>query len=80
MKVRIKKWGNSASIRVPSALMDAADLSIDQEVDLREENGFLVVDPLRIPHYDLDDLLADITEDDLHPETSTGHAVGNEVW
>lgn len=30
--------------------------------------------------YSLENLLADITEQNLHPEFETGYAVGKEVW
>jgi antitoxin component of MazEF toxin-antitoxin module len=33
----------------------------------------------RKKRYDLDAMLATITEDQLHPETDTGYSVGNEV-
>ena len=39
MLTTVKKWGNSASIRIPSLIMDAAKLNLDDEVDIREEGG-----------------------------------------
>lgn len=36
--------------------------------------------PAEQPKYTLDDLLADITPDNLHHEIDTGDAVGNEAW
>jgi antitoxin MazE len=45
MQVLIKKWGNSASVRIPAAVMAAASLSVDQAVEVREENGRIVIDP-----------------------------------
>ena len=43
----IKKWGNSASVRIPSAIMQAARLDLDAAVDVREEDGRIVIDPIR---------------------------------
>lgn len=33
-----------------------------------------------IPKYDLDELLAGITEDNIHPEVDSGPPVGKEFW
>ena len=46
MRVLVKKWGNSASVRIPAAVMEAAALSIDQPVDIREEDGRVVIEPI----------------------------------
>lgn len=75
----IKKWGNSASVRIPAVIMEAARLSLDETVDVREEDGRIVIEPMRQREYDLDALLADITPENLHAEVSFGPAVGKEV-
>ena len=33
MLVTVKKWGNSASIRIPVGIMEAARLHLDDQVD-----------------------------------------------
>lgn len=43
-------------------------------------NPNLALTPLPKPEFTLDELLESITEDNLHRETDTGHAVGNEAW
>ena len=53
---------------------------IDQPVDIREENGRVVIEPVTTPVYDLDELLAAITPDNLHEEIDFGPPVGKEVW
>ncbi|QBB71370.1 AbrB/MazE/SpoVT family DNA-binding domain-containing protein [Pseudolysobacter antarcticus] len=80
MRVLVKKWGNSASVRIPAAIMDAASLSLDDVVDVREEGGSIVIEPVRPSEFDLAQLLADITPENLHTEISFGNAVGNEVF
>jgi len=41
----VKKWGNSASVRIPAAIMEAAHLDLDDAVDVREESGRIVIEP-----------------------------------
>ena len=58
MKVIVKKWGNSASVRIPASVMEAAHLSLDQPVDVREEAGRIVIEPVREEEFDLAELVA----------------------
>jgi antitoxin MazE len=79
MRVIVKKWGNSASVRIPAAVMDAAKVRLDQAVDVREESGRIIIEPVRAPAFELDALVAEITEENRHGEIDSGKAVGNEV-
>ena len=78
MRVTVKKWGNSASVRIPAAVMAAANLSIDANVDVREEQGRIVIEPIVPTEDELDALLAGITPDNLHEAIDFGPAIGRE--
>ena len=78
MQVLVKKWGNSASVRIPAAVMEAAKLSLDQPVDIREEAGRVIIEPIATQEFDLAELLAGITDDNLHEEIEFGRPVGKE--
>jgi len=80
MRVLVKKWGNSASIRIPAAIMQAARLHLDEPVDVREEQGRIVIEPIRREAYDLAELVAGITDENRHEPITTGGPVGREVW
>lgn len=80
MRVNIKKWGNSASVRIPHSVMTAANLHVDQAVEVREEDGRVVIEPIQSLSYDLDKLLAGMTPDTFHDEVDFGAPVGKEVW
>jgi len=80
MKTTVKKWGNSASVRIPAAVMQAARLRLDEPVDVREEAGRVVIEPLRRKQYDLKELVKGITRNNLHEEIDFGDPVGKEVW
>jgi antitoxin MazE len=79
MRVTVKKWGNSASVRIPAAIMEAAHLKLDETVDIREEGGCIVIEPVRPARYDLAQLLAGITPANLHSEVDFGGPVGKEA-
>jgi len=79
MRVIVKKWGNSASVRIPAGIMEAARLNLNDPVDVREEGGRIVIEPIRSNEYDLARLLAGITPENLHTEVNFGAPVGKEL-
>lgn len=79
MRVLVKKWGNSASVRIPAAVMEAAKLSVDQPVDIREEAGRVIIEPVREPRFDLAELLSAVTDENIHDEIDFGAPVGKEL-
>jgi antitoxin MazE len=80
MKVTVKKWGNSAAVRIPASVMEAMDLDLDEVVEVREEKGRIVIEPVRQKTYVLDDLLKRITAKNRHEAVDFGSAQGKEVW
>lgn len=74
----VKKWGNSPAVRLPAAVMEAAQLSLEQAVEVRAENGRIVIEPAA-PTYNLDELLAGITANNLHDEQDFGLSQGKEL-
>ena len=79
MRTAIKKWGNSASVRIPIAVMQAAHLDIDEAVDVREESGRIVIEPAQTKEYDLAELVKRINRKNLHGEVEFGGPRGKEV-
>jgi len=80
VKVLVKKWGNSAAVRIPAAVLAAAGLRVDQPVDVREEQGRIIVEPILAEALDLAMLVAGITNENRHDAIEMGSAAGQEVW
>jgi antitoxin MazE len=80
MKVLVKKWGNSAAVRIPVAVMEAAHLNLDQIVDVKEEHGRIVIEPDRSKDFSLEELVNEINSENLHDPVDTGRAMGREIW
>lgn len=80
MKAVVKKWGNSAAVRIPAAAMQAAKLRLDEPVDVRADGRRIVIEPVKRTEYDLKTLLSGITPENLHDETDFGKPVGKEAW
>lgn len=77
MRVEVQKWGNSAAVRVPAPALKDAGMQVGQRLELRVEQGRLVMEPAR---ESLDDLLARMTPENKHGLALEGPAVGTEVW
>ncbi|WP_420428560.1 AbrB/MazE/SpoVT family DNA-binding domain-containing protein [Kordiimonas sp.] len=79
MKAVVKKWGNSAAVRIPAALMEAAHLTLEQVLDVREEGGRLIIEPVEEETVSLEELVAGITDDNRHDDIDFGKPVGQEM-
>jgi antitoxin MazE len=80
MRATVKKWGNSAAVRIPASVMEAMSLDLDEVVEIREEKGRIVIEPARQKDYALNDLLKGITSSNLHEAVEFGPPEGREVW
>lgn len=80
MATTIQKWGNSLAVRIPKAFADEVGLEYGTVIELQIVDGQLVIKLIEKPIYELNALLAQVTDDNLHLEVDTGDAMGNEVW
>lgn len=80
MTATIKKWGNSAAIRIPAAILEATRLRLDESVEIREEEGRIIIEPAGKKTYDIDELVAKITPENRHELIDFGPPVGKEIW
>ena len=76
----VRKWGNSAAVRIPAPIMAAASLDLDQVVDIREEGGRVIIEPVRAGPYDLDALLDQMSPETFPEEIDYGPPLGRETW
>jgi antitoxin MazE len=79
MKATLKKWGNSAAVRIPAAVMQAMHLHLDEVVEVREEVGRIVIEPVRQKTYDLEKLVKGISSRNVHKAIDFGSPQGKEV-
>lgn len=80
MSATLHRWGNSVGLRLPQPLLDELGLREGSQVDLKVENGRLVIEPHRKRRLTLDELLKGFSPDDRPGEVCWGKPVGKEVW
>ena len=79
MTTQVGKWGNSLAVRIPGSYAKDLDLGEGMELDVTVVDGALLLRPRR-REYSLEELLAQITPENIHEETDWGKPVGRESW
>jgi len=80
MLTKVQKWGNSLALRIPKAFALDAQIINNSFVEMSILEGQIIIKPIPVADFTLDELLAGINDDNIHHEVDTGFAVGNEVW
>lgn len=80
MITKIQKWGNSLGLRIPKNIAQVAEVEEGTTVDLKLKDGRLILKPVKHRTYDLKDLLAKVTPQNIHGEMESGEPIGREVW
>ncbi len=70
MRARVRKWGNSLALRIPKSVAEETFLSDDSLVDIKVVSGKIVVAPVAEPGVNLEKLLSDVDERNLHWDAS----------
>jgi len=61
-------------------VLKAAGLNLNEPIDVREESGVIMIEPLRRREYSVKDLVDQIKPANLHEEIDWGARAGKEVW
>ncbi len=80
MIAKIQKWGNSLGVRIPKSVAQEARLQEGSSVEVRVEEGRLIIAPRNKRKYTFAELVDKITPENMHGETDWGPPVGKEVW
>lgn len=79
MRTRVQKWGNSLALRIPKAFAEDLKMCENTVVDVAVENDALVI-RRAAAKCSLAELLAGVTDENIHGEVNTGGPVGREEW
>ncbi|MCC7196621.1 AbrB/MazE/SpoVT family DNA-binding domain-containing protein [Candidatus Peregrinibacteria bacterium] len=77
MKTNVRQWGNSIGVRIPHIFAKEAGIVEGTELEMNLIDNKIV---LSKPRLNLNELLSQVTADNLHAETDTGFVNGNEEW
>ena len=80
MITKIQKWGHSFALRIPKSMALELKLEENSPLEIRLEDNRLVIYPVPRPEFELNELLEQITPENVHAETGISLPVGNEAW
>ena len=76
-KSHVSKWGASLAVRIPKPIAEQWGVQEGSAIEIVSRGDQVV---LRKKSYDLADMLAEITPDNVHPEQDSGPSQGAEDW
>ena len=79
MQVTMRKWGNSIGVRIPAVILTELNLSAKKKVNVRAEAGRIIIEPIIDSQETLEQLLGQITPDNVRSEIDFGQPVGKEL-
>ena len=80
MKSHVQQVHGALTLVIPPSIASSVNVTEGSEVDVSVENGRIVVAAIGGPKYVLQDLLAQVTNENIHRDTDWGPPVGNEAW
>ena len=80
MEARLQKWGNSVGIRIPSSILKSLNLSINDKINLVEEDNKIIITKSKKSKIDLKELFEKYNGENLAKEFEWDDPVGNEIW
>lgn len=82
MTTSIQKWGNSQGIRIPKYLLDAANLTANDKIDIRVENDMLIIEKAAptAAHKTIKELFDGYDGEYEPQEIDWGEQTGREIW
>lgn len=80
MSAKIQKWGNSQGLRIPKHLLEAARLSVGDDVEILADEEEILIKKKPKPKFDLAEMVSRMPRDYQPREESFGKPLGKEEW
>lgn len=79
MTTTIQKWGNSHGVRLPRALLDSVNWSVNEKISLEVQDGKLILARVQ-EKKSIEELFEGFEGEYKAEELDWGAPVGEEVW
>jgi antitoxin MazE len=77
----LQKWGNSAGVRLPQKVIKEANLKLDEPLNISVKGKSVVLTPVKKKQkITLENMLKNVTPEDVGGEFDWGLPVGKEIW
>jgi antitoxin MazE len=82
MVTKVQKWGNSQGLRLAKQVLEDANISVGDDVDVKVKDGIIIISPAgrKRGKYTLQELVSRIPKNYKGIESDWGKPVGKEAW
>jgi len=80
MPSKIQPWGNSQGLRVPKRILERAEISVGDIVEMIPQAGGILIKKVSKPKVDLAEVVSRMPSDYQVREVPTGSPQGMEDW
>lgn len=78
MLARVQKWGNSQGVRIPKSILEIANISTDEPLEIKVVDGRIILEPVLL-HQTIKERVANYNGEYECSEWDTGSPKGREV-
>jgi antitoxin MazE len=76
----VSKWGNSLGLRLPKEISSSMNITNGSKVNISLKKSKIEISLIEPENLNLDLMLSEINQNNIHGETTTGLPIGNEAW
>lgn len=80
MVTKVQRWGNSQGLRLPKHVLETADISVGDDVEVTSQEGQIIIKKLPKRKFDLVEMVSRMPRNYKAREESFGKPVGKEEW
>ena len=80
MLAKVQRWGNSQGLRLPKHVLETADISVGDDVEVIPQEGQIIIKKVSKRKFDLMEMVSRMPRNYKAREESFGNPVGKEEW
>jgi antitoxin MazE len=80
MLTKVQKWGNNLALRIPRVYAKDARINKDSVVDVSIVDGQIIIKPVPPSAWTIGDLIAGISDSNLHLKPELDKLCSDEDW
>jgi antitoxin MazE len=80
MEAKVKKWGNSLGVRIPKSISTKVGITEGTSIEFSIEGDKIILAPVPPKEYTIEEMILQVSEENLHYEITTDGPIGKEVW
>jgi antitoxin MazE len=80
MVSKVQRWGNSQGLRLPKHILESADISVGDSVEVISQEGQIIIKKVSKRKFNLAEMVSRMPRNYKVREESFGKPIGKEEW